>query len=144
MKTGKITVDLAVGVILVLVGSYFFWLASKMNPMSAVFPQIVIGAFIILSLGMAIQGYYRGKRGSENDSKLSFSEIKIPLLIFALVTGYVVALEYAGFYIATFLFIPIVAGFYKNNKPLQIIATTVGVISFIHLLFVVQLKLMLP
>jgi len=61
-----------------------------------------------------------------------------------LVTGYVVALEYVGFYIATFLFIPIVAGFYKNNKPLQIVATTIGVISFIHLLFVIQLKLMLP
>lgn len=144
MKTTKINIDLIVGVLFVLVGTYFFWLTLEMNPKAAVFPKIVIGAFILLSLAMAIQAYSREKHGSKSVSTLLSSEIKIPLLIFALVTGYVIALDFLGFYISTFLFIPLIAGFYKNKKILQVIATTVGVIGFIHILFVVQLKLTLP
>jgi putative tricarboxylic transport membrane protein len=144
MKTSKLNADVIVGIILMLAGAYFYSLALKMNPNAAIFPKIVIGAFILLSFGMTIQGFIRGKNGDENVSSIKLSELKIPLLIFVFITGYVVALEFVGFYVATAIFIPIVAGFYKNKKPICIIATTLGMIGFIHLLFVVQLKLVLP
>ena len=144
MKSSKLNADVIVGILLMVTGAYFYSLALKMNSDAAVFPKIVIGAFILLSLAMTVQGFLRGKNGNDNVSSITFSELKIPLLIFVFIIGYVVALEFAGFYIATALFIPIVAVIYKNKKPIQIIATTVGMIGFIHLLFVEQLKLLLP
>lgn len=144
MKTSKLNADVIVGVILMLAGAYFYLLASKMNLEAAIFPKIILGTFILLSLAMTVQGFIRGKKGDENVTSIKFSELKIPLLIFIFITGYVVALEFLGFCSATAIFIPAVAMFYKNKKPIHIIATTAGMIGFLYLLFVVQLKLMLP
>jgi hypothetical protein len=144
VKISGFNSDVCAGIILAFAGGYFYSITLEMVPEATVFPKIILVAFIILSLMMAVQSFIKGKTDSEKNVSFQFSEWKIPLLIFVFITIYVVALEYAGFYIATAAFIPIVALFYKHKKPLHILVTTIGMIGFIHLLFVVQLKLVLP
>jgi len=136
--------DVYAGTFLTVLGGVFYSLTLEMSPEAALFPKIVLGTFILLSLGMTIRGYMHFKKTGEAKNPLAFAGLRIPLLIFAFITLYVVALDFVGFCLATAAFIPGVALFYKNKKPLHILAATVCLIGFIYLLFVVQLNLVLP
>lgn len=136
--------DVYAGTLLAFLGGAFYCFALEMSPEAALFPKIVLGAFITLALAMAIRGYIQFKKTGEAKKPLAFEGLRIPLLVFVFITMYVVALDFVGFCLATAAFIPTVALFYKNKKPLHILAATICLIGFIYLLFVVQLNLMLP
>lgn len=144
MKSARLPMDVYAGVFLVLLGAAFYFLALELTPEAAVFPKMVLGTFILLAAGMAVQGYRKFKKTGEASNPLAFDGIKIPLLIFVFITFYVVAMDIIGFCLATAAFIPGVALFYRNKKPLHILAATGCLIGFIYLLFVVQLQLVLP
>lgn len=144
MKTIRLPMDVYAGIFLTLLSVVFYWLGSELTAEAALFPKIVLGVFILLSVAMAVQGYMTFKRTGEAKNPLAFEGIRVPLLVFLFITAYVVALDFLGFCLATGAFIPGVALFYKNKKPLHIFAATAGLIGFIYLLFVVQLNLVLP
>ncbi len=144
MSTQKLPMDVYAGIFLTLLGIVFYYLALELSPEAAVFPKLVLAVFILLAAAMAVQGYRAFKKTGEAKNPLAFAGIKIPLLIFAFSTLYVVAMDFLGFCLATAAFVPGVALFYNNRKPLHIFIATAGLIAFIYLLFVVQLKLILP
>lgn len=144
MKLFKLHMDVYTGGILAFIGLYFFIEASKFTEQASTFPKIVLGTFIMLSLMLVVEGLVKSKKLNMHSDAIKFEEIKIPLVIFTFITLYVIALNLIGFYISTLIFIPSIMLFYKQRKKIIIACSTIGVVLFIHLLFVVQLKLMLP
>ncbi len=143
MNTSRLGTDFYAGIFLTLLGSVFLFLASELSAEAVIFPRIILVTFVILAIGMTVQGYLNSKRGS-GAKLLHLEGLKIPMLMFAFITAYVVVMDFLGFYIATAAFIPGVALFYRNRNPVHLIATVVGMLGFIHLLFVVQLNLVIP
>ena len=144
MKSIRLPMDVYAGVFLALLGGVFYFLSLDLTDEAAVFPRIVLWAFILLSIGMTVEGCRKFKRTGEAKNPLAFEGIKIPLLMFVFITVYAVGMDLVGFCLASAAFIPGVALFYRNRKPLHILGATVCLIGFIYLLFVVQLKLVLP
>ena len=147
MKIMNLNKDVYAGIILTIAGFFFFSETNKMNPQSALFPKIVIVAFIIFAVVMSIEGLKKSKKNiSENieDPKITLNGIKIPMTVFLFITAYVIGLKFIGFYISTLLFMPALMLFYKNRNIGVLIGSTLGTIIFLHLLIVVKLKLMLP
>ena len=136
--------DVYAGIFLTLLGAAFYYLSLDLTDEAAVFPRIVLWTFMILSVGMAVQGYLKFKKTGEAKNPLAFEGLRVPLLVFLFITVYVVAMGIIGFCLATAAFVPGVALFYKNKKPLHILGATACLIGLIYLLFVVQLKLVLP
>lgn len=144
MKIRRLPMDVYAGLFLALLGSAFYALALELTPEAAVFPKIVLAAFVLLSLAMAVQGFMHRKKTGEAENPLALKGLTVPLLVFAFITLYAVAMNVIGFCLATAAFVPGVALFYKNRNPLQILVATVCLIVFIYVLFVVQLRLVLP
>jgi hypothetical protein len=140
----RLPADVYAGILFSLLGGGFYILAQDLTPEAAVFPKLTIGTFIILSIAMTIESLVNLKNNKRAKQQLTFKEIKIPLIVFIFITVYVTAMKYLGFCLATIAFIPGIALFYGNRQIFHIITTTVCLVGFIYLLFVVQLKLALP
>jgi len=137
MKTLKHYRDSIVGLFLVLVGGFFYHQAAGFSSQAAVFPKIILAVFIALAFLMFVVNL---KKPVEHENTV----LKYPMAIYGIILVYTVLLNLVGFYIATAIFIPGTMLFYKNFKVHKIALATIGTIVFIHLLFVMKLKLMLP
>lgn len=148
MKSKQIHNDVYSGAFMLIFSIYFFYIATTMRAGAAKFPKIIMGLMILLSIGCLIQGIIKTRSnvntGSEASAQVLWSEIKIPLLVFCMITLYVIALQYIGFIISTLIFIPALMLFYRNRNKLLIVCCTVFTIAFIYTLFTVVLKLQLP
>lgn len=144
MKNTWLPMDIYAGIFLALLGGTFWFLSLELTDEAAVFPRIVLATFIFLSAAMAVQGYRTFKKTGEAKNPLAFETVKIPFLMFVFISLYVAAMGLVGFCLASAAFIPGVAFFYKNKKPVHILGATVCLIVFIYVLFVVQLQLVLP
>ncbi len=137
MRTLQRYKDSIVGLFLVLVGGFFYQQTAGFNSQAAVFPKIILAVFIALAFLMFVINL---KKPVEHQSTV----LVYPMAIYAIILVYTILLNLVGFYIATAIFIPGMMLFYKNFKVHKIVLATIGTIVFIHLLFVMKLKLMLP
>lgn len=148
MKIKQIDKDVYAGAFMLIFSSYFFYVATKMRAAASRFPKIIVSVIILLSIGCMIQGVLKSKlnvrNGSEATAQVYWDEIKIPLLVFGMITLYVITLQYIGFITSTFIFIPALMLFYQNRNKLLIGCCTVFTIAFIYTLFTLVLKLRLP
>lgn len=139
--------ELILGLIVSIIGLFMYTEASKLNDQASIFPKVILGIIILLSVLLLIQGIrksIKNKYIQSSNKNMHLNDFKVPFFIFMLILIYVVLLDKMGFYISTAIFIPGIMIFYKNKNMIKIITTTVGTILFIHFLFVVQLKLFLP
>ncbi len=148
MKIKQIDKDVYAGAFMLIFSSYFFYAATNMRAAASRFPKIIVGVMVLLSVGCLIQGGFKTKlnvrNASEATAQVHWDEIKIPLLVFCMITLYVIALQHIGFITSTLIFIPALMLFYRNRNKLLIGCCTVFTIAFIYTLFTLVLKLRLP
>jgi hypothetical protein len=109
---------------------------------AALFPQMVIGAIILLSALMLIRTFKQDQRGKTFPS--FFISIPRFLLIISLMLGYIIGVQYAGYYTATLFFIPLTAWMLGFRNKGMIVSTTILYILGIYLVFNRLFELPLP
>ncbi|SCZ79511.1 tripartite tricarboxylate transporter TctB family protein [Acidaminobacter hydrogenoformans] len=126
--------DVLIGLCATIIGLFMYNEADKLNAQASIFPKVILGIFIILSVLLLFQGIrksIKNKYVQSSNTKMSISDLKIPFIMFLFILLYVILLDKLGFYISTAIFIPIVMLFYKDNNMIKIITTTFGTILFI-------------
>lgn len=140
MKKINFKTDTYLGIVLLLIGTFFLKQSFQLRESTSLFPKIILSLFILLSIILIVTSLL----SEVKDSDFKVSEIKYPMVIFILCICYVVGLQMIGFIITTLIFIPAVMLFYRNNKKILYIGCTLGTILFMYTLFNIVLKLQLP
>ena len=143
----KINNDVFIGLFLTVVSGFFYLEASKIHPTAAQFPKIVLGLLFFMSLILMILGVRKTLKPAlwlKSDTLLNINVIRTPLLVFVVVAGYLVLMNFTGFFISTVIFVPVCMFFYGVKSIRLIIITNVVLNLFVYILFVRLLRVMLP
>ena len=143
----KINNDVYIGLFLAAVSGFFFYEATKIHPMAARFPKVILAALLIMSVVLFAMGVRKTLQPGlwhKSDSLLNFKIIRTPLLVFCIITGYMVLMYFTGFFISTVIFVPVCMVFYGVKSIRAILITTVLLNLFVYGLFVRLLKVILP
>lgn len=146
-KTRKLNIDIYLGAILILFSAYLYFESSKIKAESAKFPQIVILLLLALSMIVLVLGIRKTKKPEltlKSDTLLNLEVIQTPVMVFVLIAAYIAAMNLAGFFIATAIFVPVMMVYYGNKNIKAIIITDIALNLFVYLLFVKTLNVMLP
>lgn len=134
--------DLVIGLIAIAIGVFLLLNSLKFPDTTKQFTWFVLFVFIGLGLVLVITSLINAKKpgGQEVDAKT----FKNPLIMFLLVLLYVIMLDKIGFFVASVIFMPVTMLYMGYRKPLPIIFVTGGMLAFVWLLFVFELKVRLP
>ena len=134
--------DLVIGLIVVAIGVAMFIGTKDFPDVTQLYSRIVLIIFTVIGAVLVLTSLINAKKpGGE---EVSVKEFVNPLIIFAIVVAYVVLIDLVGFFVSSALFMPACMLFMGYKKPLPMILTTIGMLAFIYILFVVQLKVRLP
>ncbi|SET16765.1 Tripartite tricarboxylate transporter TctB family protein [Natronincola peptidivorans] len=144
--------DIYIGTIMLLLSIAMFREVYTMPEGPAQFPKIILSLFAFFSLYVLFLGIKKTKvlndkyadSSKEKEENLTFTEIKMPLLTFLVIAGYVVVISLFGFFAATTLFMVSFMWTFKVRSWKIMILNTLGINLFIYLLFVLQLNVRLP
>ncbi len=136
--------DLVIGIIVAALG-VFLWTYTngpKISDQNRNFSRFVLAVFIGLGLILAVISIVNAKkpRGKE----VTIPEFKNPLIMYVIIIAYVLLMTRLGFFAATVLFMPVVMLFMGYRKPIPIVCVTAGMLAFVYILFVLELKVRLP
>ena len=143
----KINIDVFIGIILTAISVFFFMETRKLHPVAARFPTVVYTLFIGMSVLVFILGVWKTlkpERALKSDTLFNFKVIQKPLVVFAIVAGYMVLMNFTGFFISTIIFVPVLMFYYGVRSIRTIILTNIGLNLFVYLLFVRVLRVFLP
>ncbi|MDR1931392.1 MAG: tripartite tricarboxylate transporter TctB family protein [Spirochaetales bacterium] len=143
----KINNDVYIGILLTALSGFLFYETSKIHPEAAQFPKVMIAAFIIMSVLLVFFGIRKTLNPAltlKSDTLLKFRVIRTPLIVFGVVVIYLALIRFTGFFIATFIFVPVFMIFYGVKSIRALILTDVLLNLFVYGLFVRLLKVMLP
>ena len=140
MEKKTLNSNVVIGIVLLIIEALFYWLSTSfINPDAARWPQGILLVSAILSILLVLNGL-KGK----DVISAEFKTLRGPILTLAMIIIYSVAMDLAGFFIATIIFCPL--GMYllgqKNWKVL--IGVPLGLDAFVYVLFVMQLQLQMP
>jgi len=143
----KINIDVFIGIILTALSGFFFYETIKLHPVAARFPKVVFGLFIGMSLLLILFGIRKTLKpalAQKSDFQLNLRVIRAPMLVFAIVCGYMVLMYFTGFFISTIIFVPAFMILYGVKKVRTIILTDVILNLFVYLVFVKLLRVVMP
>jgi|SRR5690625_4005908 len=144
--------DVFSGIVLLLITVVFYWQTFDLPDRAALFPEFILYILMFFSVAIIINGIRKTKREkngeeverTDDEERITFSKIKMPLLILGILIVYLVVLDIVGFFVTTSLLIASILYILKVRKPLTYILTIVGVELFIYVLFVYFLNVNLP
>jgi len=136
--------DLVIGILVMALG-IFMWtytMGPRVSDANKSFSRFVLALFIGLGLILTVISIVNGKkpRGKE----VSIKEFRNPMIMYLLIIVYVLLMTKLGFFSASILFMPAVMLYMGYRKPIPLVCVTAGMLAFIYVLFVVQLKVKLP
>lgn len=146
-KTRRLNIDIYLGALLILFSAYLYFESGKIKAESAKFPQIVILILLALSVIVLVHGIRKTMKPEltlKSDMLLNLDVIQTPVMVFVLIAAYIAALNLAGFFISTAVFVPVMMVYYGNKNIKAIIITDIALNLFVYLLFVKTLNVMLP
>jgi len=122
---------------------------------SAYFPRIIIGLIALMScalLGKAIYTVRRDKIAARSESQnqeegRAFLDQRAAIKVAIMTAGsliYLIILSYAGFFVTTIVYLPIMIRLLGVKKLRVLAFSTFVVVAFIYLIFVVFLKVPVP
>ena len=141
MQKGRIQ-DLVIGVIALAIGIVMFIETKSFPDITKVYCRIVLIILIVIGAAMILTSLINAKKPGPEE--VHVKEWINPLIIFAFVLVYVIMIDFIGFFVSSAIIMPVVMIFMGYKKPLPIILTTVGMLGFVYILFVTQLKLRMP
>ena len=145
MQGRRIHVDVWLGLIL-MAFSAFFWSESFKFPFGTGFPRVFLGIFLLMSTLLFVMGIIKTvKKISKGDVKVDWrNAIPRSQGIWGILVGYVILIHVIGFFPATIIASPAIMLFYGVRKIKSLVLVTVFLTLFVYLLFVLQLRVILP
>jgi len=141
----RLHTDVYVGVIMLLIGGVMMWMAFEFPIISRRFPLMGTGLFALCALIILVRGITATRTQQDNAySPFAWHATKYPLMTFLILVGYVLAIRYATFMIATSLVVSMLMLFFGVRSWKSIVLMVVGLDVFVWLLFVKQLNMVLP
>lgn len=148
MSKNKWSQDIVVAIVL-LAGSAFL-LVNAMTRQSAEarqFPVLILILFMALAVAMLVEGIRETKRAAAGETEIKnikWEQIKYPLLVFAFITIYVIAVDLIGFIIPSLIFTAGLMWFNYVRNKLVLILVPCGLVGFLYVLFTFILHTKLP
>ena len=147
MKKKTLNPDVVIAVFLLIASAFLMMHAFTAQSKEArQFPVLILGAFMILSAAMLVNGI-RAMNSAEEDGaekKSLFQEMRFPLLGFVFITLYVVAVDVVGFIIPSLVVTAGLMWFNYERKPLPLILVPCGLVGFLYVLFTFILHTKMP
>ena len=130
----KCSQDVYIALVLLAISVYMIFDAlTKMSSDAAQFPILILIVFIALSIGLLIKGIRdtqnAEKEGTKLKGQIKFSEIKMPLVVFAFIAVYIVLVD---------------MWFNHIRNKVVCILVPVGLVGFLYVLFTFILASRLP
>lgn len=125
----------AVGIFAVAI----FFLAQTVGlpPMSALLPATMLVGLLLLSVLMLIADQRKAAAG-EASTPMGQSPRRVAGA-FLLILAYALCVDFAGFYVSTAIFVPLVAFVFGYRSPLGLAVATAIVLGAIYLIFSVAM-----
>lgn len=146
MKKKSLNPDVVIAVFLLIASAFLMFHAFTAQSKEArQFPVLILGAFMILSAAMLVNGI-RAMNSAEDEAekKSVFNEMKFPLIGFAVITLYVVAVDIVGFIIPSLVVTAGLMWFNFERKPLPLVLVPCGLVGFLYVLFTFILHTKMP
>lgn len=135
--------DLVIGVVVTIVGIWGWFNTYKMPEATQLYTFSAIGIFTVLGILLIIQSLRRKNVPSE-DKPVGWAELKNPGFALLQIVLYVLLMDKIGFFVTSTIFMLAMMLFMGYRKPLKMGITTLGMLGFIYVLFVLQLHVTLP
>lgn len=143
----KVNPDVIIGIVVLAAGAFLMMNAmTTQSPEARMFPVMILVVFMILGAALLVGGL-RAKP-EETDGKAKgpsmLEQIKYPMICFAIIVIYIIAIDLVGFIIPSLL---VTAGLmwfnYERNK-LVLILVPCGLVGFLYVLFTFILHTKMP
>ena len=146
MNKKSLNPDIVIAVLLLLASAFLMMHAmTAQSPEARQFPVLILTVFMILSAAMLVNAVREMKKpAGEESGKSLLKEMKYPMIAFALITIYVIAVDLVGFIVPSLI---ITAGLmwynFERNK-LVLVLVPVGLVGFLYVLFTFILHTKMP
>jgi putative tricarboxylic transport membrane protein len=145
----SITANLIGCVFFLIVGIWFLvnslFLTGTQNPMDvgpAAFPILSSIGIILASLLYMIKEIR--KRNRKGDEKITISNRLKVYISMVLLVAYILVIQFAGYYIASVVFIPLFLYFVGVKNIVKLVPVSAGFILFVYVVFDVLLDVPMP
>jgi len=136
---------------IILLAASVFLLINAMTKQSAEarqFPVLILILFMALAVAMLYEGIRDTRRAAAGEDvkmkNIKWEEIKYPMLVFAFITIYIIAVDLIGFIIPSLLFTAGLMWFNYARNKLALILVPCGLVGFLYVLFTFILHTKLP
>jgi len=142
----NIHLDTFIGLLMLVVSGYFYSLTQEMPPEPAEFPKIVLIILMIFSLVIMSKGILLSIRAKKKGLIVEqyFDKIRGPMVVYFALCIYVVLIELLGFFASTTIASAFFMLLFGMKSYTKLFLVLIGINVFIYLLFVWQLKIVLP
>jgi len=143
MEKNKLHQDVFVGIAALIFVAWVLFLNRKLPLGSALMPLLLCGLLAVLGVIIIIQGLKKSSSGRPEDMKELLNEdiLKVPLIAWLFVLGYVLLFFFVGYFIATAVMLVALMRYMKRTDWKMIIAITVIYLLFMYFVFVRQFGL---
>lgn len=145
MQKQEYKIDIGVGVVSIIIGVAAFVLSLEMPGRASLFPKLVSALFCILGISLIVSSMSKIRSGVESKKPLLTKELfKGPVMVFAILIGYVVVMVHVGFYVTTPFMLILYMRVLGIKSWKTTLLVTVIVMLFIFGLFSFALGIPLP
>lgn len=149
MSKKKWSQDIVVAIVLLAASA--FLLVNAMTKQSAEarqFPVLILILFMALSVALLFEGIRDTKRAAAGEDvkmkNIKWEEIKYPMICFAFITLYVIAVDLIGFIIPSLIFTAGLMWFNYARNKIALVLVPCGLVGFLYVLFTFILHTKLP
>lgn len=146
MKERKfISSDIFLGFLCAVFAAIFLIQALQFPENVGFFPSIVLILMLAFSLAVIGIGVYKTAQVRKEKADYTNAELKKrPFIVLGTIAIYVLCMQKIGFFVSTAVYLPCAMLLFGQRKVLPIILSTIGVLVFIYLVFVLQLDIYMP
>lgn len=143
MEKKKVHQDVVIGFVCLLITLFIFWINRNLAADAAMMPRLLAALLAFLSLLMIAEGVRKTKeaavRNEEPKKYLDWDVVKIPLITWVLIAGYVILFNLVGYFIATAIALVVLMRFMKRRNWAVIIAVIVVFLAIMYYAFVLKM-----
>lgn len=144
MGLRKIHINAWIGTFLIIASAFFYTLTDEFfDPKAATWPRGVLVVTIVLSALLLGHGVYLTRRNAAPGIPEG-RVVAAPLIALIMISAYAAAMQVAGFFVSTAVFLPLAMLAQRQKNWKVILGVTLGLELFVYLLFVVALGLRMP
>jgi len=142
----NIHLDTFIGMFLLIVSAFFYFLTVQMPDDPAVFPKLVLLVLIVFSVVIMFKGITKTIEAKRDGLMVEsyFEKIRGPASVYIGLCVYVFLIQLLGFFVASSMSSVFFMVLFGIKSYLKIFLLVIGINVFVYLLFVWQLKIALP